>query len=144
MKKINLLFAILLVAPLGTFLLFSQNSAKKSNLIYLHEQTRATNSCQEHLNSFSGTGKVVLDFYADWCGPCKRMSPLIDQAAATMPNMTFIKINRDHFLDLSQMFNIHSIPTLVFLDNGKEISRYDGKPLTQQTLTQLITTVYSN
>jgi len=101
-------------------------------------------STQQHLSTFTSTGDVILDFYADWCGPCNRMSPLIDSLAATMPGFTFIKINRDFFLDLANIFNITSIPTLIFLRNGQEIGRYDGKPLTKHELAQLIIRVYNN
>jgi thioredoxin 1 len=144
MKKINLLIALLLVAPISTFFLFPQNNVAKNNVIYLHDQKKTTRSSQSHLDSFSNSGKVILDFYADWCGPCKRMSPLIDSVAVMMPNITFIKINRDYFLDLASNFKITSIPTLIFLHNGREIDRYDGGPLTQKDLAQLITKMYRN
>jgi hypothetical protein len=69
---------------------------------------------------------------------------IIDGVAAIMPNVTFIKINRDFFIDLAKTFNITSIPTLVFLKDGKEIGRYDGGPLNQDKLANLITKVYRN
>jgi len=106
------------------------------NLLYLHQQTKS-------LNTFITTGDVILDFYADWCNPCKRMSPLIDAVAALMPQFTFIKINRDHFLQLAKSYNITSIPTLIFLRDGKEIGRYDGGPLTEAKLQKLISSVYN-
>lgn len=142
MNKINILILTLLLAPIFTFLLFSHENVVKSNLIYLHEQKKATRSSQEHLNTFVSSGNAVIDFYADWCPPCRRMSPLIDAAAALMQNITFVKINRDYFMDLAKVYNITSIPTLIFLHNGKEIARYDGKPLTEHKLAQLITNVY--
>lgn len=144
MKKIHLLILILLITPIFSFLLFSHNNAGASTVVYLHTQPKVTRSPQAELSSFSNTGNVILDFYADWCGPCNRMAPLIDTFAATVPGFTFIKINRDHYLDLARDFKITSIPTLIFLRNGTEIGRYDGKPLTQQSLSQLITNVYRN
>jgi len=141
MNKINILLLTLLLAPVFTFLLFSHNNAK-SNLIYLHEQQKTARSSQDHLNSFANSGNVVIDFYADWCPPCRRLSPLLDAVAAMMPNITFVKINRDHFKDLAKAYNVTSIPTLIFLRDGKEITRYDGGPLTEQKLAQLITNVY--
>lgn len=140
MNKINILLLTLLLAPIFTFLLFSHDA--KSNLIYLHEQQKTTRSSQDHLNSFANTGNVVIDFYADWCPPCRRLSPLLDAVAAMMPHITFVKINRDFFKDLANTYNVTSIPTLIFLRNGKEIGRYNGGPLNQQQLAQLVTNVY--
>jgi thioredoxin 1 len=142
MKKIALI-SLLTAAPILIFSLFAQDiSAKKP--LYLHEQTKSVRSSEEHLHQFIDEGDVILDFYADWCGPCKRMSPLIDAVASMMPQFTFIKINRDFFGDLAKLFNITSIPTLIFLRNGKEIGRYDGGPLTRDQLANIITQVYSN
>jgi thioredoxin 1 len=143
MKKFTLTTLLFIATPIIVLSLFAQeNSAKKP--IYLHEQKKSVRSTQEHLNQFIAEGDVILDFYADWCGPCKRMSPLIDNLAACMSQFMFIKINRDFFMDLANTFNITSIPTLIFLRDGKEIGRYDGKPLTQHGLMQLIHTTYKN
>ena len=144
MNKINILILMLLIAPIFTFLLFSQDNTTTNNIIYLHQEQKTTRSAQEHLNSFSGTGDVIIDFYADWCPPCNRMSPIIDAIATIMPNITFIKINRDYFSDLAKTFNVTSIPTLIFLRNGKEIGRYNGGPLTRDKLAKIIAQIYRN
>jgi thioredoxin 1 len=112
--------------------------------IYLHQHNKAARSNQEHLEHFSSTGDVILQFYADWCNPCKRMSPLVDAVATQLSQFTFFKINRDFFMDLAKSFNITSIPTLIFLRDGKEIGRYDGGPLTETKLKQLILRIYGN
>ena len=149
MKKTLLLLSIttLCIASLSSNKNSAQTSAKQT-VIYLHEQKKDTLSSQSLLNIYSNTGNVVLKFYADWCGPCKRMSAvikdlLISDLATTMPNFTLININRDHFFDLGKTFNITSIPTLIFLRNGKEIGRYDGKPLTENSFAQLVTRTFN-
>jgi len=106
-----------------SYILFSNNNVTGNNLIYLHQQHKATRSSEAHLNQFSNIGNVILNFYADWCNPCKRMSPIIEGVAAAMQNFTFIRINRDYYLDLAKLYNITSIPTLIFLKDGKEIGR---------------------
>lgn len=142
-KKSLLIAAIALTTPFS-YLLFAQANASGNNIIYLHKQHKTTRSSEAHLHQFSGVGNVVIDFYADWCNPCKRMSPIFDSVAATMPTFTFIKINRDYFLDLASVYNITSIPTLIFLKDGKEIGRYNGGPLNQKELAKLIEKTYRN
>ena len=142
MKKISLLLLLCLL-PLSTFFVLTQSSAH-TNIIYLHKEQKGTRSSQSHLNSFSSTGNVVLKFYADWCGPCNRMAPLINNCAAAMPDILFININRDYFTDLASTFSVRSIPTLIFLHNGKEIGRYDGPPLTQEKLNKLVRRMFNN
>lgn len=64
-------------------------------------------------------GKILLDFYADWCGPCKMLAPILEQ----VDFIDVLKINVDEFPELSAKFGVMSIPTLVLMDNGKEIKR---------------------
>lgn len=137
----SLLFITSSVAVIAS--LFAQEIIAKRPL-YLHQQNKAARSNQEQLEQFTSTGDVILQFYADWCNPCKRMSPLVDSVAALLPQFTFVKINRDFFMDLAKSFNVTSIPTLIFLRDGKEIGRYDGGPLTEAKLKQLVLRTYGN
>ena len=140
MKK-SLLALLFPAISIAAFSLFARETIAGKPL-YLHEQKKTVRSEEQHLNKFAAVGDVILDFYADWCNPCKRLSPLIDAVAAAMPEFTFIKINRDFFSELAKIFNITSIPTLIFLRDGEEIGRYTGKPLTEQELKKLIIKVY--
>lgn len=135
------LFATFAIAIPVYFFTFA---AVEPNLFYLHQQNRGALSNLEHLNKCAASGNVILDFYADWCNPCKRLSPIFDAVAAQMPQFTFIKINRDFFQDLAKVYNITSIPTLIFLRDGKEIGRYDGGPLNEKTFQKLISATYAN
>ena len=143
MKKIALSTALLVTTSIAIFSLFAQEVVVKKP-IYLHKQKKRVRSENEHLNQFISEGNVIVDFYADWCPPCNRMSPLIDAAATNMPEFTFIKINRDFFGDLAKQLNVTSIPTLIFFRNGKEIGRYTAGPLTQNKLEQLILKTYNS
>lgn len=137
----SLLFITSSVAVIAS--LFAQEIIANRPL-YLHQQNKAARSNQEQLEQFTSTGDVILQFYADWCNPCKRMSPLVDAVAGLLPQFTFVKINRDFFMDLAKSFNVTSIPTLIFLRDGKEIGRYDGGPLTEAKLKQLVLRTYGN
>ena len=66
---------------------------------------------------------VIIDFYADWCGPCKMMSPIIDEISDELGDKIKVgKINTDENLELAQEYGIMSIPTIMIIKNG-EISR---------------------
>lgn len=62
---------------------------------------------------------VLLDFYADWCGPCRMVSPLVDEIAVENPQYLVGKINVDNEPELAQAFAVSSIPMLVVMKNGK-------------------------
>ena len=69
---------------------------------------------------------VLLDFWADWCGPCMMLSPIVDEVAEENGNITVGKVNVDDAPELAQAYGVSSIPTLVVVKNGKEVSRSVG------------------
>ena len=72
------------------------------------------------------SGIVLVDFYADWCGPCKMLSPLLEEINNEEGNIKIVKINVDNSKFLTSYFNIKSIPTLVLLKDGQFIHRLTG------------------
>ena len=69
---------------------------------------------------------VLLDFYADWCGPCKMQSPIIDEIAGSRQDIKVGKINVDENQDLSSKYNVMSIPTLIIMKNGEIKEQFVG------------------
>ena len=69
---------------------------------------------------------VLLDFWAAWCGPCKMVSPLVDEIALENADIQVGKINVDEQPELAAKFGVMSIPTLVVMENGKEVNRSIG------------------
>ena len=69
---------------------------------------------------------VLLDFYADWCGPCRMVSPIVDEIAAERDDILVGKINVDDEQELAGEFGVFSIPTLVVMQNGKVVSQSAG------------------
>lgn len=75
----------------------------------------------------SYNGAVMVDFWADWCGPCKSLSPTIDEISLELGNdMKVCKINVDENQPLAQQFRVMSIPTVVFFKNGEAVNRFVG------------------
>lgn len=69
---------------------------------------------------------VLIDFFADWCGPCKMLSPIIEQFAKENEKVKVVKINVDELPDLAVKYGVRSIPTLVVIKNGEEVNRSVG------------------
>lgn len=69
---------------------------------------------------------IAIDFSAIWCGPCKKQTPIFDELKSEISSVLFKKIDIDNESDLTSKFNIKSIPTIVFVKNGKEIERMIG------------------
>ena len=69
---------------------------------------------------------VLIDFYADWCGPCKMLSPIIDEIAEENSEIKVVKVNVDDSQDLAMKYQVMSIPTLVVIKDGKEVNRSVG------------------
>lgn len=73
-----------------------------------------------------GNKTVLADFYADWCGPCQMVSPIVDEIANENPDYLVCKINVDEEMELAQNFEVFSIPTLVVFKNGELINKLVG------------------
>lgn len=80
---------------------------------------------------------VLLDFYADWCGPCRMVSPLVDEIAEENPQYLVGKINVDSEPELAAAFGVASIPTLVVMKDGNIVNQSTGARPKAQILAML-------
>ena len=80
---------------------------------------------------------VLLDFWASWCGPCRMVSPLVDEIAEEHPEFTVGKVNVDEQPELAAQFHVMSIPSLFALKNGKIVNQAMGARPKQQILAMM-------
>ncbi len=81
---------------------------------------------------------VLLDFWAPWCGPCKRMEPILSEMASERADVKIAKINVDSIMDISETFKIRSIPTFILMKNNEVLNRKSGA-IDKNSLTTFLT-----
>lgn len=103
-----------------------------------------TNITSEIIESIlEDNSKVVLDFWAAWCGPCKTISPKIEVLSEKFPDVLFGKINIDEEPSLIKKYDIKSIPTLIAFCNMEECARRTGRASDEELQEFIINSVYS-
>jgi thioredoxin 1 len=85
-------------------------------------------------------GRVLVDFFADWCGPCKVLKPTVNKFATEQSDVNVVLINVDEHSDIASEFGVRSIPTLLYMENGEVVGREVGT----KSLEQLYTFTQSN
>lgn len=80
----------------------------------------------ENFDEFISSGTVVVDFWATWCGPCKMLSPILDEVADKLPDVKFGKVDVDNAMELAKRFKIVSIPNVCIFKNGELVDRIIG------------------
>ncbi len=92
------------------------------------------NNFSEVMNSEK---RVLIDFYADWCNPCRMVSPFVEQIAEENPQYLVAKVNVDEEPELASRFGVSGIPMLVVMENGKIINQSSGARPKNQILSLL-------
>lgn len=69
---------------------------------------------------------VLVDFYADWCGPCRALAPVLDELARETPNAKIVKVNVDDNPELALQYRVDSIPRLIVFKDGRPVAQHSG------------------
>jgi thioredoxin 1 len=85
-----------------------------------------TNLNSKDFSDFIADECVVVDFYADWCGPCQMLSPILEDVAKQFKQVKFGKINVDQANDIANLYQVRSIPTIFFFKKGKISNFFTG------------------
>ena len=104
---------------------------QESNLVIRLEEERKMSVVKLTVENFEqevlqAEKPVLVDFYADWCGPCKMMSPIVDEIAEEESEIKVCNINIDQAMEIAQKYRVMSIPTFIAFKNGEEAGRQIG------------------
>ena len=69
---------------------------------------------------------IIVDFSAEWCGPCKMLAPAVEAASEKHTDVNFYRLNIDNAMDIARKFRVMSIPTLIVFENGEEVNKSIG------------------
>lgn len=77
-------------------------------------------------NEITAKGLVVVDFFANWCGPCKMLTPVLEELDEQLDNVTFVKVDVDQEEGLARKYGIFSIPHMIIFKDGKAVDQITG------------------
>jgi thioredoxin 1 len=89
---------------------------------------------EAEFNELYAKGNVIVDFYAPWCGPCKRLSPMFEEVAREVTHVTFLKVNMDQFAALGRGHGARSVPTMILFKDGQRVGMINGWSGSKQDL----------
>ncbi len=81
---------------------------------------------EEKFNEEIKSGKVLVDFYADWCGPCQMLGPILEEVAAEQSDVKIVKLNVDNAQSIAGQYRVMSIPTMILFNDGEVVDQKVG------------------
>ena len=81
---------------------------------------------ENFIDTINSGNVTVVDFFANWCGPCRKMAPLLEEVESELTNVKFAKINTDENLEMAKKYQVSGLPTLMVFKNGEAVERIVG------------------
>lgn len=123
--NIALIIAAALLTAFVAYMVYSVRKMK--NMAAVPESEKILTLTDKNFQAQTKKGLVMVDFWAEWCMPCKVMGPVLNELAEDENfKATVAKLNVDHFQSISQQQGVRGIPTLILFKNGKEVDRFVG------------------
>lgn len=134
--SIGLIIAIVIIGLFATYMIYSFRKMKTMGAV--PESEKIITLTDKNFQAQTKSGVVLVDFWADWCMPCKVMGPVLNELAEDDKFKAKVgKLNVDHFQSVSQQFGIRGIPTIIVFKNGKEADRIVGVKSKDQIIKQM-------
>ena len=126
--KEKIIYTVLAIVFIAVLIGISLGTGKKAEKTKVEAENAVipVTSAKFEKEVLNSDKRVLVDFYADWCGPCKILSPRVAEIANENKDIKVVKINVDQNEDLARKYNISSMPTLLVIENGKELNRAVG------------------
>lgn len=83
----------------------------------------------DNVKDIPSTGVVVIDFFATWCGPCKKVAPMYEQMSKLYPSVVFLKVDVDESNEIAEAYDVRAMPTFVVLKDGARVGEVEGADL---------------
>ena len=148
--EVIVLFLILILCIIGISYFLNKETEKRfgsSNTVINQDEEVVTDNVESKViavtnetfkNEVLDTNqKVVIDFYADWCGPCKVFSPIFEKVSQELEDVKFVRVNVDEEPELANKYMAYSIPYIVVIENGEVVNSHTGL-VDEEALKQLI------
>ena len=148
--EVIVLFLILILCIIGISYFLNKETEKRfgsSNTVVSQNEEVVTDNVESKVIAVTNetfenevldsNQKVVIDFYADWCGPCKVFSPIFEKVSQELEDVKFVRVNVDEEPELANKYMAYSIPYIVVIENGEVVNSHTGL-VDEEALKQLI------
>lgn len=121
-------FLIVLLLVIASFVILNIYAQRKiKNMPKVADSDKIITLTDKNFNQQIRNKRVLVDFWAEWCGPCKMMAPILNELAEELPEGQAVgKLNVEEYQSMAQKFQVRGIPTMILFENGKEINRFVG------------------